>query len=158
MTSADVLGRVDEPTDGTGGSVDAVMEMAIDQHREFRPTTSVHVLVRWGSVAGALMLALVTTSGIAGESTQVQDQRRVPAGEQVVTVTLCRGRYDIILKDGGRRQLGEPNLAFKIDTGELNATPAPPSALLVPSRHHPDRAFVIFPSLEALKAGLKSGC
>jgi hypothetical protein len=29
MTAADVLGRVDELTDGTGGSVDAVMWAAI---------------------------------------------------------------------------------------------------------------------------------
>ena len=37
MTAVDVLGRVDELTDGTGGSVDAVM--GIDPYRESRLDT-----------------------------------------------------------------------------------------------------------------------
>ena len=38
MTAADVLGRVDELTDETGGSVDAVMGAAIDPYRKSRFT------------------------------------------------------------------------------------------------------------------------
>ena len=38
MTAADVLGRVDELTDETGGSVDAVMGAAIDPYRKSRLT------------------------------------------------------------------------------------------------------------------------
>src|SRR5262245_51611255 len=37
MTAADVLGRVDELTDGTGGSVDAVMGAEIGPYRKSRP-------------------------------------------------------------------------------------------------------------------------
>jgi len=36
MTAVDVLGRVDEPTDRTGGSVDAVMGTAIGPYRKSR--------------------------------------------------------------------------------------------------------------------------
>ena len=36
MTAAGVLGRVDEVTDGTGGSVDAVMGAAIGPYRKSR--------------------------------------------------------------------------------------------------------------------------
>ncbi len=36
MTAVDVLGRVDELTDGTGGSVDAVMGLAIGPYRKSR--------------------------------------------------------------------------------------------------------------------------
>ena len=36
MTAADVLGRVDELTDGTGGSVDAVMGAALGPYRKSR--------------------------------------------------------------------------------------------------------------------------
>jgi hypothetical protein len=36
MTAGDVLGRVDELTDGTGGSVDAVMGAAIGPYRKSR--------------------------------------------------------------------------------------------------------------------------
>ena len=36
MTAVDVLGRVDELTDGTGDSVDAVMGAAIDPYRKSR--------------------------------------------------------------------------------------------------------------------------
>jgi hypothetical protein len=39
MTGVDVLGRVDELTDGTGGSVDAVMGAAIGPYRKSRLTT-----------------------------------------------------------------------------------------------------------------------
>ena len=37
MTSVDVLGRVDELTDGAGGSVDAVMGAAVGPYRKSRP-------------------------------------------------------------------------------------------------------------------------
>jgi len=36
MTAVDVLGRVGEPTDGTGGSVDAVIGAAIGPYRKSR--------------------------------------------------------------------------------------------------------------------------
>lgn len=37
MTAVDVLGRVDELTDGTGGSVDVVTEAKIGPYRKSRP-------------------------------------------------------------------------------------------------------------------------
>jgi hypothetical protein len=36
MTAVEVLGRVDELTDGTGGSMDAVMEAKGGQYRKSR--------------------------------------------------------------------------------------------------------------------------
>jgi hypothetical protein len=99
-------------------------------------------------VGGALFLILGAAGGAAGGP--VADLRNLLPNQQVVAVKLCRGQYDVILKDGGRRQFGETNLAFKIETGELGAAPAPSSAVLVPSRRQADRAFVVFPSLEAL--------
>lgn len=36
MTAVDMLGSVDELTDGTGGSVDVVTEVRIGPYRKFR--------------------------------------------------------------------------------------------------------------------------
>ena len=44
MTAVDVLGRVDELTDGTGGSVEVVMGAAIGPYRESRLSTRNAVL------------------------------------------------------------------------------------------------------------------
>jgi hypothetical protein len=53
MTAADVLGHVDELTDGTGGSVDAVMGAAIGPYRKSRLNIreNGHSLLRWPRVA-----------------------------------------------------------------------------------------------------------
>ena len=105
----------------------------------------------WAFFGATVLLALTLSRSAAGESL------RAPASEQVVVVTLCRGQYEVTMKDGTRRRYGEPNLAFKIETGELGP-PGPPTPVLAPSHRFADRAFVIFPSLEALKTSLKPGC
>jgi hypothetical protein len=69
---------------------------------------------------------------------------------------LCRGQYDVALADGSHRQFSELNLAFRVETGEFGAPP--PSPVLLPSRRVADRAHIVFPSLEALKAVVKPGC
>jgi hypothetical protein len=112
---------------------------------------------RLGEVAGITALLLVLVRGdVSAGSTSFRDARPIPTNQQVVTVTLCHGQYDVALADGSHRQFSERNLAFKVETGEFG--PPPLSPVLVLSRRVPDRAFVVFPSLEALRAIVKSGC
>ena len=44
MTAVDVLGRVDELPDGTGGSVDAVMGAAVGPYRKSRLTSAMRLV------------------------------------------------------------------------------------------------------------------
>jgi hypothetical protein len=90
----------------------------------------------------------------SAEAGPIRDLRALPPSEHVVAVTLCRGHYDVVMKDGSHRQYNEGSLAFKVDTSELGPRASP---VLVPSGRFRDRAFIVYPSLEALR-GVKSGC
>jgi hypothetical protein len=61
MTAVDVLGRVDELTDGTGGSVDAVMGAAVGPYRKSR------IRANWRTPMRSLLLA--TTLLLTGLAT-----------------------------------------------------------------------------------------
>ena len=52
MIDVDVLGRVDELTDGTGGSVDAVMGTAVGPYRKSRLIRTAMKAVEGPSVRG----------------------------------------------------------------------------------------------------------
>jgi hypothetical protein len=66
------------------------------------------------------------------------------------------GRYDVSLRDGGRREFKEYDLAFKIDTSPNGPTPSRPA--LVPTGRVGDRAVAVFAGLDELKRVLKEAC
>src|SRR2546425_3505604 len=116
------------------------------------PEASAAIVTALAGIA-ALLLVLAPCRVSAGW-TPLRDARAVPKDHQVVSVTLCRGQYDVALADGSHRLFSEANLAFRVETGEFGA--APPTPVLLPSRRVADRALVVFPSLEALKAVVKA--
>jgi hypothetical protein len=103
------------------------------------------------SVSGAVLVVLATTGAVAGEP---RDLRNVPAGQEVVAVRLCRGQYDVALRDGSHRTFPEYSLVFKLDTSDSG----PPFPALVPSLRAPWRASIVFPSIPALMATIYSRC
>jgi hypothetical protein len=104
------------------------------------------------SVGGALLLVLGAVGAAAGEP--MRDLRNLPASEEVVAVTLCRGQYDVVLKDGTHRQFAEYSLVFKMDTSDFG----PPAAALVVSSRSPWRAAIVFPNPRALMEVLYQRC
>jgi hypothetical protein len=59
MTALDVLGRADELTDGTGGSMDAVMGAAIGPYRKSR---FMRILIAFPSIVVATAAAMFERS------------------------------------------------------------------------------------------------
>jgi hypothetical protein len=78
----------------------------------------------------------------------------VPLDRQVAIVTLCRGQYDVTLRDGSHVQFAEYNLAFRLDTSPHG----PAAAVLVVSRRRPGRASIVFPSVPAMMSIVTRDC
>jgi hypothetical protein len=103
-------------------------------------------------ISGALLLILGAAGGAVGAPGR--DLRNLPASQQVVAVTLCRGQYDVALKDGTHAQFAEYSLVFKMDTSEFG----PPAAALVVSSRSPWRATIVLPNPQALMEVLYRRC
>jgi hypothetical protein len=108
-------------------------------------------------VGGVVLVTLLTTCVHAlGQERTPPNLRDLAERQRVMTISYCRGAYDVALGDGSVRTFKEYDLAFKVDSSGNGPSPAKPA--LVPTGRVGDRAFVVFAKLEELRAAVKAQC
>ena len=107
-------------------------------------------------VAAAVMLTGLTSLAAHAQDRPSANLRNIAADQEVTNVAYCRGRYDVSLRDGSRREFKKYDLAFKIDSSPIGPTPSRPA--LVPTGRVGDRAVAVFAGLDELKRALKEAC